>query len=155
MGYESAKITYERIEQLFLNGGISEQDRDNAKAAYDVAAADWDAVRGMVQLQAPIEGYVTRINVREADNVVPGDMLMTISQIDRMKTKVWASDSEVSSIRIGQRATAVWNEKEIRGSVSQVDMAMDEDKQAFGVVLEFQNNERIAQDNQKNPGYYR
>ena len=143
VGYESSKITYERIEQLFLNGGISEQDRDNAKAAYDVAAADWDAVRGMVQLQAPIEGYVTRINVREADDVVPGDMLMTISQIDRMKTKVWASDSEVSSIRIGQRATAVWNDKEIRGSVSQVDMAMDEDRQAFGVVLEFQNNEKI------------
>ena len=42
VGYENAKLTYERIEQLFQTGGISEQDRDNAKAAYDVAAADWD-----------------------------------------------------------------------------------------------------------------
>jgi RND family efflux transporter MFP subunit len=143
VAYENAKLTYERIEQLFQTGGISEQDRDNAKAAYDVAAADWDTVRGMVQVEAPIEGYVTRINVRESDNVDLGDMLMTISQIDRMKTKVWASDSEVGSIRIGQRATAHWNGVEIDGSVVQVDMAMDKDTQAFGVVLEFENNERI------------
>ena len=143
VGYENAKLTYERIEQLFQTGGISEQDRDNAKAAYDVAAADWDTVRGMVQVEAPIEGYVTRINVRESDNVNPGDMLVTISQIDRMKTKVWASDSEVGSLRTGQRATAHWNGVEIHGSVVQVDMAMDKDNQAFGVVLEFENNERI------------
>jgi RND family efflux transporter MFP subunit len=143
VAYENAKITFERIDQLFQTGGISEQDRDNAKAAYDVASADWDTVRSMVQVQAPIEGYVTRINVRESDNVNPGDMLMTISQIDRMKTKVWASDSEVGGIRKGQRATARWNGVEINGRVAQVDMAMDTDKQAFGVVLEFQNNERI------------
>jgi RND family efflux transporter MFP subunit len=143
VAYENAQLTYERIEQLFQTGGISEQDRDNAKAAYDVAAADWDTVRGMVKVEAPIEGYVTRINVRESDNVNPGDMLMTISQIDRMKTKVWASDSEVGSIRKGQRATAHWNGTEIHGSVVQVDMAMDKDQQAFGVVLEFENNERI------------
>ena len=143
VAYENAKITYERIEQLFQTGGISEQDRDNAKAAYDVAAADWDAVRGMVKVQAPIEGYVTRINVRESDNVSPEDMLVTISQIDRMKTKVWASDSEISSILKGQRASAHWNGVEIYGNVVQVDMAMDGDKQAFGVVLEFKNNERI------------
>jgi len=143
VAYDNAKITYERIAQLFQTGGISEQDRDNAKAAYDMAAADWDAERGMVQVEAPIEGYVTRINVRESDNVNSGDMLMTISQIDRMKTKVWASDSEIGNIRKGQRATALWNGIEIYGSVVQVDMAMDKDKQAFGVVLEFKNNERI------------
>jgi RND family efflux transporter MFP subunit len=143
VAYENAKITYERIEQLFQTGGISEQDRDNAKAAYAVAAADWDAVRGMVKVQAPIEGYVTRINVRESDNVSPEDLLMTISQIDRMKTKVWTSDSEIGSIRKGQRASAYWNGVEIYGNVAQVDMSMDSDKQAFGVVLEFINNKRI------------
>jgi RND family efflux transporter MFP subunit len=143
VAYENAKITYERIEQLFQTGGISEQDRDNAKAAYDMAAADWDAERGMVKVQAPIEGYVTRINVRESDNVSYGDMLMTISQIDRMKTKVWASDREIGSIRKDQRSSAHWNGVEIYGNVTQVDMAMDGDKQAFGVVLEFKNNERI------------
>jgi RND family efflux transporter MFP subunit len=143
VAYENAKVTYERIEQLFQTGGISEQERDNAKAGYDVAAADWNTVRGMVDVEAPIEGYVTTITVTESDNVNPGDMLMTISQIDRMKTKVWASDAEVGSIRKGQRALARWNGIELYGRVTQVDMAMDSDTQAFGVVLEFRNGGRI------------
>jgi Cu(I)/Ag(I) efflux system membrane fusion protein len=97
----------------------------------------------MVEVTSPISGYVTRINVRESDTVAPGDLLMTISQIDRMKAKVWASDREITSIRTGQRATARWNRAEIEGRVVQVDMAMDQDMQAFGVVLEFDNPEKI------------
>jgi RND family efflux transporter MFP subunit len=143
VAYENAKVTYERIEQLYKNGHVAEQERDNAQAAYDVAAADYRSVRDMVEVSAPIDGYVTRINVRESDNVEPGDLLLTISQIDRMTAKVWASDREIASIRVGQRASAAWNDKRIEGRVVQVDMAMDSDHQGFGVVLEFDNPKRI------------
>jgi len=143
VAYENAKLTYERIEQLYRNGSVAEQDRDNAKTAFDVARADWHSVRDMVEVTSPISGYVTRINVRESDTVAPGDLLMTISQIDRMKAKVWASDREITSIRTGQRATARWNGAEIEGRVVQADMAMDQDTQAFGVVLEFDNPGKI------------
>jgi membrane fusion protein (multidrug efflux system) len=143
VAYENAKLTYERIEQLYRNGSVAEQDRDNAKTAYDVARADWQSVRDMVDVSSPIDGYVTRINVNEADAVISGDLLMNISQINRMRAKVWASDHEIVSIRRGQRATARWNDAELRGTVVQVDMAMDQDMRAFGVVLEFENPSKI------------
>jgi membrane fusion protein (multidrug efflux system) len=143
VAYDNAKVTFQRVEQLYRSGSVAEQERDNAKAAFDVAAADWFAVRDMVELRAPLEGYVTRINVRESDNVESGDLLMTISQINRMKAKVWASDREILSIRKGQKATAIWNDTRISGEVVQVDMAMDNDRQAFGVVLEFDNPDKI------------
>jgi membrane fusion protein (multidrug efflux system) len=141
--YENAKVSFQRVEQLYESGSVSEQERDNAKAAFDVAEGDWFAVRDRVELRAPIEGYVTKVNIREADTVESGDLLMTISQIDRMKAKIWASDREVLSIHKGQKATALWNDTRIYGEVVQVDMAMDNDRQAFGVVLEFDNPDKI------------
>jgi len=139
VAYENARTTYERIKSFFESGGISRQEMDNAKAAYDVAAADWDSVRQTVEVRAPIEGYVTKINVQESDNVEPGDVLFTISQTDRLKTRVWATEKEILSIREGQKASAVWNGINLTGRVVQVDMALNQDRKAFGVVVEFDN----------------
>lgn len=139
VAYENAKTSYERIKSLYESGGISRQEVDNAKAAYDVAAADWSAVRQTVEVRAPIEGYVTKINVQESDNVEPGDELFTISQIDRLKAKVWATEKEILSIREGQSASAIWNGITLTGRVIQVDMALNQDTKAFGVVVGFEN----------------
>ncbi len=60
-----------------------------------------------------------------------------------MKSKVWATEKEIVSIKEGLPATASWNGVEIKGQVVQVDMAVDKDKQAFGVVCEFDNPDRF------------
>jgi membrane fusion protein (multidrug efflux system) len=139
VAYENARKNYERIRNLFDSGSISRQELDNAKAAYDVAAADWDSVRQTVEVRAPIEGYVIKINVQESDNVNMGDELFTIAQTDRLKARVWATDKEILYIRKGQKASAVWNGITLTGRVVQVDMALNNDKKAFGVVVEFDN----------------
>jgi membrane fusion protein (multidrug efflux system) len=142
VNYQNAKQTYERIENLFQSGAVSRQERDNARAAYDVAEADWNTARQTVQVKAPLSGYITRIYVRESDNVDRGDPLFTISQTYRLKSTVWATDREVTDIRTGLPAEAVWNGVVIKGRVVQVDMAMNQDRQAFGVVVEFDNPDR-------------
>jgi RND family efflux transporter MFP subunit len=48
----------------------------------------------------------------------------------------------VTDIRTGLPAEAVWNGVVIKGRVVQVDMAMNQDRQAFGVVVEFDNPDR-------------
>jgi len=45
-----SKKTYERMERLFSEGVISEQKRDEAKAAYDAAAAARDAAASQLSL---------------------------------------------------------------------------------------------------------
>ncbi len=74
VAYQNAKTSYERMENLYESGVISQQERDNARTAFDVAAADWESVQQMIQVRAPIEGFVTKINIRESDNVDPGDI---------------------------------------------------------------------------------
>lgn len=139
VAYENAKTAYQRVENLYKTGGISQQDLDNAKAGYDVAEANWQAARQTVKVKAPISGYVTRVSVQESDNVRRDAELVTISRTDKLKAKVWVSESEISNVKKGLPAYAVWQDSTIQGKVVQVDLAMNRKVQAFGATLEFDN----------------
>lgn len=139
VAFENSETAFKRVENLYKDGGISRQELDNAAAAFQVAKADWEAVQQTVKVKAPISGYVTKVNVRETDNVRQDDELFTISRIDNMKAKVWISEKEISGIKKGQAAHAAWNGTRIEGRVVQVDMAMNQKEKAFQAVIEFRN----------------
>ncbi|ORC36287.1 hypothetical protein B4O97_06775 [Marispirochaeta aestuarii] len=140
INFENAKTSFERISRLYTaEQGISRQDYDNARTQYEIAKANWDTVRKMKDVRAPISGYLTRLNVLESDNVSPGDPLFTISNHTKLKSTVWVTDREIGRISVGQEAIAAWREHTLPGRVIQVDMAMDQERKAFAVKLEFEN----------------
>ncbi len=143
VSFENAAASYRRMEGLFETGGISQQDLDNARTSYQVAQANWDAVQQAVLVRAPISGVLTKVNVRESDNVQPDDELFTISRIDELKAKIWVSDKDIRSFKKGLPAHATWNGVEISGKVVQVDMSVNQEKQAFGVTVELENPDKI------------
>jgi membrane fusion protein, multidrug efflux system len=143
VAYENAKTTFERIDNLYRSGGISLQDRDNARTGYEVAKADWDIVRQMILVKAPITGYVTKIHVSETDNVDKEMPLVTISNTEKLKTTVWVSEDEIFDIEKNMPATANWRGMQITGNVVQVDTAMNAMKKAFRAEVEFLNPENL------------
>ncbi|MEE4310992.1 MAG: efflux RND transporter periplasmic adaptor subunit, partial [candidate division KSB1 bacterium] len=112
---------------------------ENTRTQYRVAKANWDAVQQSVLVRAPISGTITSINVQESDNVQPGDALFTISQTGRLKTRLWLTENERRDIHPGDRAEARWNDAVIQGSVTQVDLSLNTQNQAFGATVEFDN----------------
>jgi membrane fusion protein (multidrug efflux system) len=139
VAFENAKRAYERMQNLYNDGGISRQDLDNASAAFEVAKADWEAVKQTVEVKAPISGSVTKVNVREADSVQRDDELFTISRTDRMKAISWISEKEIPDIQEGMPAYATWNGQRVDGKVVQVDLAMNQQERAFQAVIEMAN----------------
>jgi len=139
VAFENAKTAFERIDNLYNKGGISLQDRDNAKARFDVAKADWDTVRQMVLVKAPISGYVSKIHVSETDDIDKEMPLVTISNTEKMKSVIWVSEEEISAVREGMPAAAVWLGNQIEGKVVRVDTAMNMMNKAFRVLVEFAN----------------
>lgn len=137
--YDNAKALYGRMESYYEAGGLSRQEFENAEASFEVAKANWDAIRQSVKVKAPISGIITRINVRESDNVRKDDELFAVSQVDRLKAKLWVSDKQIADIRKGVSASARWNGYTLEGSVVEVDMSMNQQHKAFGVVAEFEN----------------
>ena len=143
VAYENARTAFQRIDNLYKSGGISLQDRDNAKANYDVSKADWDTVRQMVKVKAPISGYVTKVHVSETDNVDKEMPLVTISRTDRMKAAIWVSEEEIFDVKKEMPAVAVWKGNTIEGKVTEVDLAMNAMRKAFRAVVEFDNPDNL------------
>lgn len=139
VAYESAEKAFSRIKRIYEDNGVSKQDYDNARTQFEVSRANWLSVRKIVEVRAPISGYLTRLNVQASDNVRFEDELFTISNYDHLKTTIWVSDQEISRISRGQKAVAEWERHQIFGDVVQVDLSMDRSSMAFAVLVEFDN----------------
>ncbi|MCP4752912.1 MAG: efflux RND transporter periplasmic adaptor subunit [Proteobacteria bacterium] len=144
VGYENARIGFERMSRLRSSGGISEQEYDNVKAQYKVAEANWDAVRKMIKVTAPIDGRISKINVSKSQNVRRGAELFTVSRTDRVKAQIWISEKEILEVTEGMPAQAYWNGRQLKGEVVRVDRAINANHQAFGAQVDFDNpDERV------------
>lgn len=137
--YENSQTTFERLKKLYDIGGISKQDLDGAETAYKVNKANWEAARQMLKAEAPISGFVTNMDVRVSDNVYPGDLLFEVSDMNKMKSRIWATEQEVYSITQGMKATATWRGHTLNGTVTQIALSLDRDSQAFPVDIVFEN----------------
>ncbi|OQY36531.1 MAG: hypothetical protein B6229_09860, partial [Spirochaetaceae bacterium 4572_7] len=138
-GFKAAAIAFRRVEKLYNNNGISRQSYDDAKTQYDVQLANWETVNDMIEVKAPLSGYITRLNVQPSDNVQQGKNLFTVSNFNTLSSIVWVADYEIRSIQKGQVATANWENSTLTGVVTQVDLAMDAEKKAFAVHILFNN----------------
>jgi RND family efflux transporter MFP subunit len=139
VSYENATVSLERMETLYKEGGISKHDVDNVRTQYEVARANWDAAEQAVMVRAPISGIITQLNVRQSDNVEPDDVLFKVSQAGRLKARLWVPESQIADMAVGADATATWGRATLDGRVTQVDMSLNSKKQAFGMLVEFDN----------------
>ncbi|MDA3813983.1 MAG: efflux RND transporter periplasmic adaptor subunit [Candidatus Cloacimonetes bacterium] len=145
--FEMVEATFARMQNLYAKGGISKQDLEGVETQYKVAEANLDAVMQMLKVRAPIEGYVISINVRETDGVHAEDVLAFVSQTNKMKARIWATEKEVCQIKKGKKATATWNNTTLTGEVTEVAIAMDRGHNAFAVNLEFNNTNNLCKSN--------
>jgi membrane fusion protein, multidrug efflux system len=143
VAYENAKTTFERLNGLYKSGGISLQERDNARTAYEVAKADWDSVRQMVLVKAPIGGTVTKIHAAETDNVDEEMPLVTIADTRQLKATIWIAESEILQVEEGMPAMAAWMGNRCEGKIVQVDTAMNSTNKAFRGLVQFANPDHL------------
>jgi RND family efflux transporter MFP subunit len=143
VSFENAESAYKRSIPLYESKGISQQAFDNVKAQYTLAENAYKAADDMINVKAPISGFITRLNVQVTEKVGSEDPLFTISNLELIEGQVWVSASEIGRIRMGQPAAVEWQGKKIAGRVSRVSLIMDSEKKAFLVLTEFRNPGRI------------
>lgn len=77
-------------------------ERDKIERGAPVA---WitDALDGsLVQLTAPLSGRVTTVNVRQDENVVIGDVLAEIYQLDALEAALEVEENSIEQVAVGQ-----------------------------------------------------
>jgi HlyD family secretion protein len=143
---EQARLDLERARVSFDSGLVSRSDLDRAKTGQEQAQATLAASEnridqarathtgardtlGKTTITAPISGQVTRLAVEEGEVAVigtmnnPGTVLLTISDLSEIEATMEVDETDVPTIRLGQRATVTldaYPNQEFAGEVSEV-----------------------------------
>ena len=137
--FDNAEKTYNRMKALLKAGETAQANFDAAETQYLVAKRNYESLKDMLFIDSPFDGTIVDIKVNEGDNVKNETHLFTVSQLNKMHTKIWASETEISSVKKGMNAEIVYNGKKYNGKVTEVSMAADPYKQAFYAEVEFGN----------------
>lgn len=141
--YENLKKNYERIKALLDAGETSQANYDAVETQYLVAKRNYESVRQMLFIEAPFDGILVDMKVNVGDNVKGDVPLFTVSQTNKMRSKIWVSEKEISQFKKGMKAITEYNGQQFVGRVVEISLAMDPAKQAFFVEVEFDNPKGI------------
>lgn len=143
-----------RIEALFLDKAVSEQERDNAIANYEVALAQLEAANALLNdasidldytsIKAPISGFVGKKMVDIGNYVTPQMQLVKITQLDPIYVEFSIPDSELEKIRSLEEMvvkTKLDNGVELIGKIEFFDKTIDEKSGTIFVRAQFENKD--------------
>ncbi|MDH3268485.1 MAG: efflux RND transporter periplasmic adaptor subunit [Ignavibacteria bacterium] len=102
--YLNAQKNLARMQNLIKVGAVSQQAFDAAETQYEVAKANFDAARSMVEITSPLSGIVTAINVNIGDLANPQLPMATVAKIGRMKVVFNVGEVDIPSFYVGQSA---------------------------------------------------
>lgn len=141
--YENLKKNYERVKALLAAGETSQANYDAIETQYLVAKRNYESVRQMLFIEAPFDGILVDMKVNPGDNVRADVPLFTVSQTNKMRSKIWVSEKEISQFKKGMKAVTEYDGQQFIGKVVEISLAMDPARQAFFVEVEFDNPKGI------------
>jgi RND family efflux transporter MFP subunit len=97
---------------LLAKGFISQNAFDNAASQYDIAAANVESARGVLDvakkslndtvIRAPIDGLVSSRTVQPGEKVSADNRLLDVVDLHRMEMEVSVPTSDILSVALGQ-----------------------------------------------------
>lgn len=143
----NASARAERVERLFEKRSITEQQRLDAIAERDVAEARLGSAELALTksvLRAPWTGVVAARRVEKGDYTMPGQPLLELVAVDRLKVRGPAPASDVPFLAVGRpvEVTVEFLPGEIfSGTVVRLGAELDPDSRTLTVEAEIDNSD--------------
>ncbi len=99
-----AQAQFERINRAFSSGAITEAERDQARARFEVAAAELALAEKRLEdsaLLAPFAGRVARRLVENFENVQAGQSILLLEDIQRLEVVIQLPEQDVIRLPAG------------------------------------------------------
>jgi len=128
---DQAKVSHERVQQLFDQKAASPQELDDTSAALKVAEANArlaEARLSKTRITSPLDGMAGRRLVSPGAFLRVGDVITEVAAVDRVKVAFAAPERYSASLRSGtpvQITTAAYPGQVFIGRVSVVDPILD------------------------------
>ena len=169
--YDAAKSAYDRMEYLYEEGGVSEQQLEGARTQLEVAAAQladaqnaslqldtlraqvkqaeaaYDAARTQLNnatITAPVSGTVTAVHMDVGQMSGPSTPLVTVAQLDPMVAVFSLTESQVGKLKTGDQVSVqvkVAGSEPWQGRVSEVAPSADPRTRTYLVKVELPNGD--------------
>jgi HlyD family secretion protein len=123
---KKAELEFQRTEQLFKSGLVSQSELDNARIAYEVAKSNVKSSNANVRqnlallqqssqdlskatIRSNMDGIVTTLNNELGEKVVgtqqmAGTVIMTVSDLSVMDAEIEVSETDITSVKLGDTA---------------------------------------------------
>lgn len=158
---EDAKNNFNRIQELFRAGTVTQAEYDKAKLLVETywqnlseqqsllenALAQVEGLnRSLEQLAAkeqqlviksPIDGIVLNLPVKEGQMVNPGTLLVSVALPGQLEIKTEILSDDLAEVSVGQKAiitAPILGEKTLVGKVKKIYPRAEEKRSALGVV---------------------
>jgi membrane fusion protein (multidrug efflux system) len=145
--YRQADAQQDRAEALFERRSITQKDLDDAITSKDVAetrlaSAKLDLEKSRVK--APWSGQVADKRVEVGDYVVPGQPVVELVEVSRLKVRAPASASDVPYLKVGVPAEVrvdAFPGEIFEGKVVRLAAELDPDARTLDVEVEIANRD--------------
>jgi RND family efflux transporter MFP subunit len=141
--YETVRVDSLRMEKLFLSGAISQQELDHVRAQAEAAHALYLTARRAVELDTPVAGMVTAVNIEAGDYAEEKQTLVTVSAYDRIRIPLELSEAERTVVKVGQMVRLRAGETTLNGKVSRVALSADSHTRLFPAELIVENPDHL------------
>jgi membrane fusion protein (multidrug efflux system) len=145
-----------RVIALYESGSATEQSRDKAVTAAELAAASLELARANLELAklnlrestivSPIEGIVTAKHIDEGNMVRVGDKIVTIADMETVKIIVAVAERYGAEISAGMPAIIrvdTFADKQFDAKVYSIHPALDAQTHTLQVEIHLKNDELL------------
>lgn len=163
---DTKRDEYEKALKLWKDGLISEKELEKKRREYELSIIEkgerredvLSASTGFSQadiaykqakinlektkIKAPFSGIITDLKVRENQSVNPGEELMTLVNVDRLRVKAKILESEIGKIAIGRRTTLKFSSypgKIFYGKLIIISPIVDSNEKSCNVFIDLEN----------------
>ena len=156
VAYETAKAEYERASRLVDDKIVSQKEFARIREAYENSRMAYEALKPNadgtgVQVEAPFDGFIRTLSVKEGDFVAMGTPVATVTRNRKMLLKADVSQryygklDEITSAKFvtqyGGRATDI---RELGGRLVSVGRSTSDSSYYIPVTFEFDNNGSVV-----------
>ena len=145
-----------RVIALYEGGSATEQSRDKAMTAAELAAASLSLTRANLELAqinlresmivSPIDGIVTAKHIDEGNLIRSGDQIVTIADMKTVRVIVAATEKYGAQITVGMPAKIkvdAFAERTFGASVHSIHPALDAQTHTIQVEIRLDNDELL------------
>ncbi|MFK0572383.1 efflux RND transporter periplasmic adaptor subunit [Endozoicomonas sp.] len=146
------KLVFERYQELVSKKSLPQNELDTARANYFSAKASVTLARlnleeakldlARTRINSPINGYVVEKNINNGAWVNRGDTLYTLTNIDQLTARLFASEYELEKLSLGQNVT-LWAEarleEKVTGKIVRIGVEPEATTSSYPVEIDFNN----------------